>query len=151
MTQPQEVLPVPREVEAVGGVEELDGRWVTINAGAHDRYGRVTGDRPQQRERDHRDDEQHHDRLEDPADQEGYQRWPLSGPRLWRRGDRRHRRDLAPDHKGSCARHYFTKYQYSGVMLSVGLCGTTPLRLLAISVSEYTPFGCHMTGSCALR
>ena len=31
---------------------------------------------------------------------------------------------------------YFTKYQFSGLMLSVGLCGLTPLRLLATSVRE---------------
>ena len=30
---------------------------------------------------------------------------------------------------------YLTKYQFSGLMLSVGLCGVTPLRLPAISVS----------------
>jgi hypothetical protein len=30
---------------------------------------------------------------------------------------------------------YFTKYQFSGLMLSVGLCGVTPRRLPAISVS----------------
>jgi hypothetical protein len=30
---------------------------------------------------------------------------------------------------------YFTKYQFSGLMLSVGLCGLTPWRLLATSVS----------------
>jgi hypothetical protein len=35
---------------------------------------------------------------------------------------------------GWCRSGYFTKYQYSGVRLSVGLCGVTPLRLLAISV-----------------
>ena len=29
---------------------------------------------------------------------------------------------------------HFTKYQFSGVMLSVGLCGRTPLRLLTTSV-----------------
>src|ERR1051325_11471000 len=29
---------------------------------------------------------------------------------------------------------YFTKYQFSGLMASVGLCGRTPFRLLAISV-----------------
>jgi hypothetical protein len=46
---------------------------------------------------------------------------------------------------------YFTKYQFSGVMPSVGLCGRTPLRLLAISVSEYTPFGWNWTGNCCAR
>jgi hypothetical protein len=30
---------------------------------------------------------------------------------------------------------YFVKYQFSGLMLSVVLCGVTPLRLLATSVS----------------
>jgi hypothetical protein len=30
---------------------------------------------------------------------------------------------------------YFTKYQFSGLMLSVVLCGVTPLRLSVISVS----------------
>jgi hypothetical protein len=30
---------------------------------------------------------------------------------------------------------HFTKYQFSGVMLSVGLCGSTPFKLLATSVS----------------
>jgi hypothetical protein len=29
---------------------------------------------------------------------------------------------------------YFTKYQFSGLMLSVELCGVTPLRLSATSV-----------------
>jgi len=46
---------------------------------------------------------------------------------------------------------YFTKYQSSGLMPSVGLCGTAPLRLLFTSVSEYTPFGWYMTGSCCAR
>ena len=36
---------------------------------------------------------------------------------------------------------YFTKYQFSGLMPSVGLCGTAPLRLSTTSVSEYAPFG----------
>jgi len=30
---------------------------------------------------------------------------------------------------------YFTKYQFSGLMLSVGLSGSTPCRLLVISLS----------------
>ena len=46
---------------------------------------------------------------------------------------------------------YFTKYQFSGLMPSVGLCGRAPLRLLTTSVSEYTPFGWNMTGSCCAR
>src|SRR6516225_4967832 len=45
----------------------------------------------------------------------------------------------------------FTKYQVSGSMESVGLCGVTPLRLLAISVSRYTAVGWNMTGSCVAR
>jgi len=46
---------------------------------------------------------------------------------------------------------YFTKYQFSGVMPSVGRCGRAPLRLLATSVSAYALFGWNMTGSCVLR
>ena len=46
---------------------------------------------------------------------------------------------------------YFTKNQFSGLMPSVGLCGRTPFRLLATSVSEYTPFGWNWTGSCCAR
>jgi hypothetical protein len=46
---------------------------------------------------------------------------------------------------------YFTKYQFSGLMPSVGLCGRAPLRLLFTSVSEYTPFGWNITGSCCAR
>ena len=34
------------------------------------------------------------------------------------------------------SRLYFTKYQFSGLMLSVGLCGMTPRRLVETSVSE---------------
>jgi hypothetical protein len=34
-----------------------------------------------------------------------------------------------------CWSGYLTKYQYSGVRLSVGLCGVTPLRSFAISVT----------------
>src|SRR5215510_14554323 len=48
----------------------------------------------------------------------------------------------------SIANAYFTKYQFSGFMESVGLCGVTPLRLLTISVSWETPLGWNMTGSC---
>ena len=46
---------------------------------------------------------------------------------------------------------YFTKYQFSGLMPSVGLCGVAPLRLSATSVSEYTPFGWNIIGSCLAR
>ncbi len=46
---------------------------------------------------------------------------------------------------------YFVKYQFSGLMPSVGLCGRAPFRLLATSVSEYTPFGWNITGSCCAR
>ncbi len=46
---------------------------------------------------------------------------------------------------------YLTKYQFSGLMPSVGLCGVAPLRLPAISVSEYTPFGWNITGNCCAR
>ncbi len=35
---------------------------------------------------------------------------------------------------GPGGRAYLTKYQSSGLMLSVGLCGLTPRRLLATSV-----------------
>ena len=49
----------------------------------------------------------------------------------------RPRGDL-PGHRGHDAarpgRPYFTKYQFSGLMLSVGLCGLTPRRLSATSV-----------------
>ncbi len=46
---------------------------------------------------------------------------------------------------------YFTEYQFSGVMLSVGLCGSTPFSLLFTSVSAYAPLGWNMTGSCSAR
>ena len=51
---------------------------------------------------------------------------------------------VAPDHMWN---GYFTKYQFSGLRASVGLCGVTPLRLFTISVRVYTLFGCHKTGS----
>ena len=41
--------------------------------------------------------------------------------------------------RGLSADRYFTKYQDSGVMLSVGLCGRTPFRLFATSVRLETP------------
>ena len=49
------------------------------------------------------------------------------------------------------ASRHLTKYQFSGLMLSVGLCGSTPLRLLATSVSVKAPSGWYCTGSCGCR
>ena len=86
MTQPQEVLGVPREVEAVRRSNSLMAAGLAVNAGAHDRDGHVARDQPQQRERDHRHDEQHHDRLEHPADEEDCQLSPFR-PSRERRGD----------------------------------------------------------------
>jgi hypothetical protein len=51
-------------------------------------------------------------------------------------------RPLGPAKAGRRGRHaqttysaYFVKYQFSGLIESVGLCGVTPLRSLATSVS----------------
>src|SRR5271166_5596695 len=136
MAQPEQVLGVPGLVEAVRTVEQLDRGRIAVRAGAHDGDGHVAGDRPQQREGKHGHNQQHDDRLQGPAHDEDcqpssfrvnpgvpggpgtpafYAWWPKRSP-----GD-----------------GYFTKYQFSGVRLSVVSCGKTPWRLVVISLSRY--------------
>src|SRR5215469_8415303 len=72
----------------------------------------------------------------------------LTGQRLGDRG--------ADAVRGACddrrfarqAPRHLTKYQFSGLMLSVGLCGRTPLRLLVISLRVKAPSGWYWTGNC---
>ena len=52
---------------------------------------------------------------------------------------------------GRAATRYFTKYQFSGLMLSVALCGRAPFRLLAISVSWAAASGAQISGSWEAR
>src|SRR5215469_15257970 len=73
---------------------------------------------------------------------------PVTGQRLRDRG--------ADAVRGTChdrrfarqAPRHLTKYQFSGLMLSVALCGRTPLRLLVTSVRVKAPSGWYWTGNC---
>ena len=62
------------------------------------------------------------------------------------RGLRRRAQPLLPP-----ARRYFTKYQFSGLRLSVVDSGVAPFRLLVISATRYGALTCHSTGSCFAR